>query len=185
MIDGSTDPVTGLVQEYGRMVFTCAHRILGEPSGAEDVLQNVFLKVLKLKPAKRESVTEWGAYLRVLTTREAIDQLRRNARREDSLVFPDQSPGSPDDHPHHQLDRAEKSRRLRQMLKKISAKDARVFVLRYFEDMSYEDIARSLDMSVNKVGVVLHRVRARLKDQLSQDRSAFGAPQLGKQGGVS
>ena len=79
--------VEELVERHGRMVFATAYRILGVAEDAEDVLQDVFMKVLgnwRSRP-NLDAVRDWGAWLRVAATRRAVDVLRRNRKREYSV----------------------------------------------------------------------------------------------------
>ncbi len=68
------DWVTELSEHFGRMVYATAYRVLGNHQDAEDILQDVFLKLLggwgkRIQP---ETVRDWGAYLRVTALRCAI-----------------------------------------------------------------------------------------------------------------
>lgn len=55
---------------------------------------------------------------------------------------------------------------LREAIGQLPAQEARVFCLRYLNDMSYRQIARELEIGINVVGVSLHRARARLRQAL-------------------
>jgi len=55
---------------------------------------------------------------------------------------------------------------LRRALSLMPERDAGVFVLRCFDDLSYEVIAAQMNVSVGQVGVILHRTRNRLRDML-------------------
>jgi len=167
--------VDDLVNRHGRMVFTTAWRILGESTSAEDVLQTVFLKVLHLKDRQHAEIREWGAWLRVLATRCALDELRsRRHHVLDSEELPDSFLASPDDDPHQLLHEKQNAARMRRLLRELPDKDARIFALRFFEELSYEEIAAALNLSVNQVGVSLHRSRKRLS-VLLEKREAAGA----------
>ena len=55
---------------------------------------------------------------------------------------------------------------LRRALSLMPQRDAEVFVLRCFDDLSYEAIAAQMNVSVSQVGVILHRTRNRLREML-------------------
>ncbi len=159
--------VEQLADRHGRMVFGVAWRVLGRVEDAEDVLQNVFLKVLKSGPFD-DSIREWGAYLRVMATRMAIDALRR--RRHGVPLDPeafDELPDADESTPRDEAERNQKLDMLRQSLAVLPAQDAELFTLKYFEEMSYEALAQKFGISVNRVGVRLHRVRRRLIDMMA------------------
>jgi RNA polymerase sigma-70 factor (ECF subfamily) len=54
--------------------------------------------------------------------------------------------------------------RLRQLLTELPSQEAQVFCLRYLNNMSYRQIAKSLGITTNAAGVMLHRARAKLRD---------------------
>lgn len=159
--------VEQLADRHGRMVFGVAWRVLGCVEDAEDVLQNVFLKVLKAGPFD-DSIHEWGAYLRVMATRMAIDALRR--RRHGVHLDPemlDEMPGDDEATPREEAERNQRLEMLRKGLAALPAQDAELFTLRHFEEMSYEAIAERYGIPVNRVGVRLHRVRKRLIEAMA------------------
>ena len=162
--------VAALSETHGRMILTTAMRILGDESAARDVLQTVFLEVLKLRPRKQAAVSRWGAWLRVAATRTALDALRKRGRfsgeapTEDSLTAVDRGP-------HGVLEEREAAMRLRGYLRRLPDKEARVFVLRCFEELAYSEIAAHLGISESAVGVRLHRAKRKLEAMIAQART--------------
>ena len=73
------------------------------------------------------------------------------------------------------LSRECKAERLRRALAGLPKRDAQVFALRYVEELTYEQIAAEMDLSVNQVGVILHRARRRLRDILKPVDGTAGA----------
>lgn len=170
------EQVAQLANEHGRTVFTAAYRILGNAEDAEDVLQEVFLKMLRTRQnrAERGAVRDWGAYLRVAASRTAVDLLRRKRGRKrgdgEWAHDPARDPERLEDvqvpdgrTPRREAIERERARFLRQALGSLPKREARVFALRYFEEFSYERIGDHLGLSVNLVGVILHRARERLR----------------------
>lgn len=162
--------VADLSERYGRMVISTAYAILGNTADAEDVLQEVFLKMLKVKNIQPLTMAknEMGPYLRVVASNCALDHYRRRARRkQDSLESIQDNMQTPiDQNPQNTASQNQNARLLRQALSMLPKRDAQIFALRYFDDLSYEEIAKQLDSTVSQVGVVLHRVRQRLQEML-------------------
>ncbi len=153
--------IAELVERYGRMVFATAYRILGNAEDADDVLQEVFLRLLRRGRGGRgnQGVQDWGAYLRVVATRCAIDALRSHAKwRTESLQAADLAVADDSD-PSRLASRRQKADMLRKALGLVPERDAQVFALRCFDDLSYETIAAQMNLSVSQVGVILHRTR--------------------------
>ncbi len=72
-----TENIAALARQYGPTVFRAAWRILGTRSAAEDVQQQLFLKLIESPP---KAVQSWPAFLTASATRLAIDALRRQNR---------------------------------------------------------------------------------------------------------
>jgi RNA polymerase sigma-70 factor (ECF subfamily) len=161
--------VEELAHEHGRMVFGAAYRVLGKADDAEDVLQAVFVKLLDGRIG-RTAAADWGAFLRVTATHQALDVLRSRGRHawEPLDVVENVAPSSNGSSPAAALDASRAAERLRQAMAALPSRDARIFALRFFEELSYEQIAVQESASVSQVGVVIHRTRKRLRDILDQ-----------------
>lgn len=150
--------VAALAAQYGPLVFRAAWRVAGSRSAAEDIQQQVFLKLLESPPSGVES---WPAFLTTSATRLAIDHLRRQ-RRWRILAPLWQSP-EPEDSPLDDAERAESARFMRKALARLPPRDATCFVLRHLHGMSPGDIGRMLGISENHVSVSVHRARTALE----------------------
>lgn len=166
------EQVEELATRFGRIVYNAAYRVLGNADDAEDVLQSVFLRLLDGRRAIASGVSEWGAMLRTMATHAAIDLLRCRPRARfepfDGFVsVPAETQSA--------VEVAEKSRMaatLREVLAELPQRDAQVFCLRHFEELSYDEIAGELGLSVSQVGVILHRGKAQLRGLLEERMSA-------------
>jgi RNA polymerase sigma-70 factor (ECF subfamily) len=147
-----------IVREHGPLVFATAWRILGHTADAEDVVQDVFLQVHQMQQAN--PVRCWPALLRRLAACRALDRLRqrRATLRLDGLAL-----ASAHDGPEAVLMERELGERLRQALTQLPPREGAVFCLRYFDDLSYQQIAESLHIRPGAVATALHKARARLE----------------------
>ena len=122
MKSNRAETVKDLIDQYGKMVFSTAYRILGSAEDAEDALQEVFLKVLgkwngSLKP---DSVRDWGAYLRVVASRSAIDMLRRDRNWIQQIEEKMEEVAAPDQpNPRNIAIQHQKAKLLREALRKL------------------------------------------------------------------
>src|SRR5262249_10431273 len=121
-----------MVREQAPRVFGTAWRILGHAADAEDVVQEVFLQVHQLR--QKEEVRSWGAFLRRLAACRALDRLRQR-RLTVNLDGLELATGP--DGPEELAMERELRDRLREALGQLPAREAEVFCLRYFEDLSY------------------------------------------------
>jgi RNA polymerase sigma-70 factor (ECF subfamily) len=147
-----------IVREHGRMAFETAWRILGNASDTEDAVQEAFLAALRLH--RRGTVQNWGALLRHLAGCRALDLLRK--RRALVPVAAD-LPAPRSSHPDAVAVAAERVALLRQALAQLPPREAEVFSLRYFGDLSNPTIAELLHTTAGAVAVALHKARTRLQ----------------------
>ena len=153
-----TDDVAALARQYGPTVFRAAWRVLGNKAAAEDVQQQLFLRLIE---SRRPDVQSWPAYLTASATRLAIDSLRRQHRWR--LLAPLWKSEPPDDSPAEDAERAESARFMRQALARLNPRDAACFVLRHFHDLAPAAIGAALGMTENHVSVAVHRARKTLE----------------------
>jgi RNA polymerase sigma-70 factor (ECF subfamily) len=152
-----------IVGDYGPLVFGTAWRILGHAADTEDVVQEVFLQVHQLQ--RTRPVRNWGGLLRRLATCRALDRLRQRKTTAplDGLALTD---GAAD--PEASLMHQELSDRLRQAIAQLPGREAEVFCLRYFDELSYQQIADALSLRVGAVAAALHKARTRLEALLME-----------------
>ena len=160
-----TDDISALARQYGPTVFRAAWRILGTRSAAEDVHQQLFLRLIESPPA---AVQSWPAYLTASATRLAIDTLRRQHRWR--LLAPLWKTDEPDDSPADDAERAQAARFMRQALARLNPRDASCFVMRHFHDLAPAVIGAALGMTENHVSVAVHRARKAL-EKFQQEQS--------------
>jgi RNA polymerase sigma-70 factor (ECF subfamily) len=152
-----------IIEKHGPAVWQTAYRLLGDKDDAADCFQDTFVCALEL--SQRQRIRSFSALLTRLATTRAIDQLRRrfrqsqcNAVSADWDVVPSTNPG-----PAQMAQQQELAARLRESLTQLPPQEAKVFCMRYLNDMSYRQIAKALGIKINAAGVLLHRARAKLR----------------------
>ncbi len=140
-------------------VFRAAYRITGNAEDAEDVLQTVFLRLLR-QGWRPDAVSSLPTYLHRAAVNAALDVLR--ARRTQKQTPLEDVEGVLSQGPAAQL-RLE----LRAALAQLNPKSAELFALRYFEGYANPEIAELLGQTSASVAVALHRIREQLKELLS------------------
>lgn len=157
--------VASLARNYGPRIFHAAYRVLGDAAQAEDVQQEVFLKLLEKSVGE---VASWPAYLTTLATRMAIDRLRRHQRwrRLIPIWHASNAPGL--DSTEQDAIRSDRARQLRLALCQLKPKQAECFTLRHLHGMGITAIAQATGMTVNHVSVCLHRAASALEARLDE-----------------
>jgi RNA polymerase sigma-70 factor (ECF subfamily) len=173
------------MKAYQNMVFSTAVRLLGNEAEAEDVSQEVFLKAYERYEELKDSQTV-GGWLKTVTRNLCLNHLSRyRARwRFFSEMFSDHDEGestaewaAPDTH-EQTVAIGEHRQLLESTLRKLPETQRVPLVLYHFEEMSYEEIAAKLRVSLSKVKTDIHRgreaLRRRLKLKLAGDQEWGG-----------
>jgi len=146
-----------IVRRHGPMAFDTAARILGHAADTEDAVQEALLDAFRLH--RRKPVANWGGLLRHLATCRALDKLRR--RRAEARIEGD-LPSPVSSQPEPIAIQRELANRLRRSISRLPDREAVVFALRFFGELSNAEIAETLGISVNATAVALHKARSRL-----------------------
>jgi len=147
-----------LYSRYADIVYRTALRVTGSTADAEDVLQTVFLRVLK-REEPLDPLRAPEGFLRRSAANAAIDIVRRRQtwRQESISETPDRL---------KQESSAELKQQLRQALAGLEPRDAEMFVLRYIEGLANGEIAELYGLEKTTIAVRLHRIRESLKVKL-------------------
>jgi RNA polymerase sigma-70 factor, ECF subfamily len=150
----------GLYAEQYETVFRAALRVTGNPSDAEDALQTVFLRALA-RQEQELAARNPAAYFRRAAVNAAVDLLRRRAARGES-PYDEGTPGMAIERP------VLLKEQLRRALATLENEDATLFLLRYVEGMTNEELANAFGLEKNNIAVRLHRIRQKLQAELNR-----------------
>lgn len=150
-ISGDTErAVTFFVRKYQRFVFSIALRHLKNADDAQDITQDVFIKSVKSLDKFRGE-----ASLKTWLYRITVNACKNSLRRKKFLSFFDLNDGedeveiiSADPSPSQLHENSEFYERLSLALSQLPEKQRETFALRYFDDLSYEEISKILGTSV-------------------------------------
>ncbi|ALC24827.1 RNA polymerase sigma-70 factor [Streptomyces pristinaespiralis] len=158
MSDQPVDPATDTFVAHRNLLFTVAYEMLGSAADAEDVLQETWLRWVKVD---LEQVRDQRAYLVRITTRQALNRLRTMKRRKEAYVgpwLPEPLLTAPD--VAEDVELAESvSMAMMLVLETLSPTERAVFVLREAFDVGYDEIAAAVDKTPAAVRQIAHRAR--------------------------
>ena len=155
------DAFEDLVRKYQQRVYALCRRLTGAHQSADDLAQETFIKAYF---ALARFDAEWPLYpwLRRIALNTGLNYLKSRRRErplDEAALSPRRMPFSaPADGPEERFERAVAS---------LPSDQRSVFVLRFHEGLSYDEISRALDVPVGTVMSRLNRARQRLKDLLA------------------
>lgn len=166
---GEINLFTELVQRYQNKLFAYVYKIVNHKEEAEDIIQEVFIKVYK-NLNSFEADKKFSSWIYRISHNETInflkkfkkgtvlyyegdDYLLKSLKTETNLI--------------KELINLEDDQKLKKALQKLPAKYKEVIILKYLEDKSYEEIALILQKPINTVGTLINRAKSQLKQLIT------------------
>ena len=151
-----------LYRTYAEQLYYFLLKLSGSPSAAEDLVQETFVRAtISLHQVEGSSARAW---LYKVARNVYLDEWRRRKRWSWVPFFQDTEMISPYGVPEEEMDRVEESQMLAELLYRLPENYRSIIHLREIEEMSYEEIAQTLDMKEGQVKVTLHRARKKLQE---------------------
>ena len=161
-----------ILSRDGPAAWRTAYRLLGNRADADECFQEACLAALQV--SRREQVHNWQGLLKRLAVARSVDRLR-NSKRSKLQASPsalqqveDSSPPPPQD-----LEDAELHQRSSSGARRIPPRQAEAFCLHCVEECSYQEVAQALKISVDAVGVLIHRAHKQLRELLAGSHVSF------------
>lgn len=157
------DEIERVFRAHHGLVFRTAYRVTGNAGDAEDVLQTVFLRLVR-RGRNADPLENVESYLRRASINAALDVIR--SRQSDQTVpLPEEASGLTPAGPA-QADVPGIRQALSHAMAQLKPRQAEVFALRFLEGFSNQQIAKTLGISQVLVAVIIHRTRQRLRKEL-------------------
>jgi RNA polymerase sigma factor (sigma-70 family) len=145
-------------------LFRLALRIMGNGQEAEDIVQEVFIKLWNTRNelAQIANIEAWSMRI---TKNLAIDKLRSKNRQTIELPLSLNNQQDPDN-PHTLTEYRDTVAQIQHLMDELPKKQRMVMQLRDIEGLTYQEIAESLDLPLNQVRVYLHRARQTIRGRI-------------------
>ena len=165
---GDHDAFEALVRLAQHRIYGMARRMLGDQAEAEEVAQEVFLRVHRSAREFRGE-SKLSTWLYTIAARLCLARLARPERRA-RVITADGLPEVPDAQadPSAVVESAELRRALERCIQELDEDRRIVVMLRDIHGLAYEEIAAALGIELGTVRSRLHRARAELKDRLEK-----------------
>ena len=171
-----------LVTLYARKVFGLAYRFTGRVDEAEDLTQEVFVKVYQTLGRYREADGPFGGWLMAVARNHAIDHYRRRkqerTRRSDDDTVLDRM-AAPGEHPIAGLERQERAGIVHRGLRALPPDLRLPLILCDLQGMPYDEIAAELSLPLGTVKSRINRARLELAKRLTAQKHALAGGNRG------
>lgn len=175
--DGNAAAFEELMLRYQNRLVTVLEHLVGKRGQAEDLAQDVFLRVYRARQSYRPE-SKFSTWLFTIANNVAANSLRSRSRRREVNVAPAES-GSHEPltmeqlavaasglMPARQLDKAELRKIVKVAIDSLNERQRMALLLNKFEGMSYDDIATTMEMSPKAIKSLLSRARENLRQAL-------------------
>jgi len=172
---GDMDALRQLIEAHQHRVIGTVAKMLGDDSDAEDISQQVFIRVWK-SAARYEPTAKFTTWLFKITRNLVFNELRRRKRHPtrslDATMDDDDRPLQIPDPGTKPADTAllddEMQSAIQKAIEELPEIQRMAIILRRYDDIPYEDIGEILGLSVPAVKSVLFRARTELREKLKK-----------------
>lgn len=158
-----------VVRRYEKKLFAYLYRLVGNKEEAEDLLQNVFVKVYR-NIESYDTQKKFSSWIYRIAHNEAVNFLKKRSKRhlisiedvqasKDKLEITDAGKSPIDAWIGKEL-----KKEMDEALEKLPPKYKEVLMLRYYFDKSYEEMSEILERPINTVGTLLNRAKKKLME---------------------
>jgi len=175
---GDTAAFQRLVERYKKKIYFLAYDILGDHHEAEDISQEVFIKVFRsLRNFRRDA--KMSSWIYQITANTCIDALRKKKSKPQvnleyfnhvSLQNNLAGGGTRVQNPELSSEASIMQHKIQNALHKVTPKERTVFVMRHYNDLKIKEIAETLQVSSGTVKSLLFRALKKLRKELSTHR---------------
>ncbi|MGI6455668.1 MAG: RNA polymerase sigma factor [bacterium] len=166
--EGNREAFRELVHRYHGLVYHIAYSMCGNAETSRDAVQEVFLRAYR-KIDTYQPQWSFKTWIRRITVNYLLDQRKKRKLETVSLVNEEGESIEVGDSTYDPVDshmETEREQLVFQAVLQLPEPYQTIIVLRHFEDMSYEEIAHTMDIPIGTVMTQLHRARKKLMEAL-------------------
>lgn len=157
--------ITELMDRYGEDLVRLAYTYVKDHQIAEDILQDVFLKVFVHREQFRGQ-SSYKTYLYRITINRCYDYLRSAAYKKNRLLTTLNNIMKSTNNTEESVMRNSENYQIGEEILSLPLKDREVIILYYYKELSLDEIANLMECSINTVKTRLFRARLKLKNKL-------------------
>lgn len=167
ILGGNTQRYSEIVSAYQQKVANLTYKIVGERFDVKEVTQQVFVELyLALPRFKYQSKLSTYIYkIAINVISKMLTRDNRFVRNDDTTQF---DAPSHESNPEHQIIRTETQRQVRYCITKLKSEQRIALVLYTYKDLSYQEIADIMQVSLSKVESLIFRARKNIAKMLTQ-----------------
>lgn len=175
--EGDLDRLEILFERYRDPLYDFFSRLTGNRAASEDLVQDVFVRILKYRGSYRES-NRFVTWMYQIARNARTDYFHKHAITPQDAILVVASPAQDIETPGRQLEESEERAQLQRALMQLSEPNRELLILARYQEMKYEDMARLFGIEVGAVKTRVHRAMKELREAFlnpGSDRSSCNA----------
>lgn len=159
-----------LVHRYKEKVYWIVRRMIPDHDEADDITQNVFIKVYQSLGTFKGDSSFYTWIYRIAVNLSLNEIRRKKLRRTFSIDEEVHQLRSTDIPVQERMENDERTQQIRDAIERLPEKQKKVFLLRYYEELPYEEIAKILDTSVGGLKANYFHAVKKIGEHLKHER---------------
>ena len=173
IVRANAEALGELYERYGRLVFSLAINAVGDPAAAEEITQDVFLRVWQRARQYRAERGKVSTWLSGIARHRAIDRLRRRGSRPEqySVAWADVAPGAEPsvDGPERSVTLTLERARIRAAMAHLPEEQKQALALAYYQGLTQSQMAQVLDLPLGTVKTRIRLGMQKLREMLLEE----------------
>lgn len=169
---GDSEAFSGLVRRHQHTVFNLAYRFMRDPSLAEDMAQEAFLKAFRLLKGFRGDCA-FSTWMYRVTCSVCLTEVNRRKRRREVPLLPQHARAAS----VQPVEVSDLPELIRRCVAKLPDRYAAVITLYYLQGVSYEQIAQVMHIPIGTLKTWMHRARKQLRETVEEELNRAQAQQ--------
>lgn len=165
-----------IITRYQNKIFSYINRLINNRDDAEDLTQDVFIKVYK-NLFGFDTKRKFSSWIYRIAHNEAVNYIKRKSYFKILSIEQNEflkNTIAQMEHLMEEIIKKENAKNLHRILNKLSFRYKEVLVLRYFEEKTYEEISDILRVPVSTVGTIIKRAKEQLNKISREEKLEFG-----------
>ncbi|WP_100407524.1 RNA polymerase sigma factor [Bacillus solitudinis] len=171
VLAGDKHAFTYIINKYKNQLYATILRMTKQPQDAQDLVQECFIKVYR-QLSKYDHQGSFKSWIYRVAINHCMDEFRKKRYKIKHVEFQD-SVSEPRTNPEMIFLKKEKERQLERLLLNLPEDERMIILLRYIQELSYEEISTLVDLPLSTVRNKLHRAKKKMRNEAKQKGGYF------------
>lgn len=171
VLAGDKQAYANIINKYKNQLYATILRMTKNPQDAQDLVQDAFIKVYR-NLDKYDGSGSFAGWLYRIAINHCMDEFRKKSHTTIQLEI-DETKAVNREHPEVIFLKKEKSRQLERLISTLPEDERLIILLRYVNEISYEEIGEVMDVPLSTVRNKLHRAKIKMRETVRREGGYF------------